>query len=169
MASTPSTMYSSFMSGVNTPLSSTGTLTTPPSPKFSNIHGAVHQNVLYGNPRIQPSHIIEYVASRKTNTSAVYIYDVSEQAGFGTLTKEWTQSLDKTTPEIDLQTRAGAGLSLIGRLSQGTSHDTGAVLTAYTTPAGLATMAPSLAHLPPASAASRLVLQVSIASPIDVQ
>ncbi|KAL1709224.1 assimilatory sulfite reductase [Schizophyllum commune] len=160
MASTPSTMYSSFMSGVNTPLSSTSTLTTPPSPKFSNIHGAVHQNVLYGNPRIQPSHIIEYVASRKTNTSAVYIYDVSEQAGFGTLTKEWTQSLEKTAPAIDLQTRAGAGLSLIGRLSQGTSHDTGAVLTAYTTPAGLATMAPSLAHLPPASAASRLVLQV---------
>ncbi|KIY52353.1 hypothetical protein FISHEDRAFT_56085 [Fistulina hepatica ATCC 64428] len=143
------------VSGQQTPLSSSGTLTTPPSPKLKG--QASDQPSIYLNPRIQPSHALEYIASRPSTSSAVYIYDLAAQVGVGALSKEW-----RSTSVIDLQTRAGAGLALVGRLSESTSKDrhTGAMLTAYTTPAGLSAMAPALSYLPPASAASRLVLQV---------
>ena len=69
---------------------------------------------------------------------------------------------------VSLQTRAGAGLSLVGRLSEGTSQETvgGAVLTAYTTPTGLAAMAPSLSYLPPPTSTSRLIIQVPTVTPV---
>ena len=117
---------------------------------------------VYYNPRIPASALVEFIASRAKTTSTVYIYDLAEQVGLGTLTKEWAASRSDTAAVVELQTRAGAGLSLVGRLSEGTSHDTvkGAILTAYTTPTGLSTMASSLAHLPAASPSSRLVIQV---------
>lgn len=114
------------------------------------------------------SDLIEYFASCTALSSAVHVYDLAEQVGFGTLTKSWAASLEHAAPVIPLQTRAGAGLSLIGRLSEGTSKDAidGSVLTAYTTPVGLAAMALSLTHLPPASPRSRLIIQVPAVTPV---
>ena len=146
------------VSGWSTPLSSTATLSSPPSPRPDKA-----QLSPFDNPRIQASQIIEYIASRSTASSFVYVYDVAEQVGFGTLTKEWSNAGDATTaPVVHLQTRSGAGLSLVGRLSQGTSLQAGrgAVLSAYTTPSGLALMAPAFAHLPAANSTSRLVVHV---------
>ncbi|KAL0582011.1 sulfite reductase [NADPH] flavoprotein component [Marasmius crinis-equi] len=123
---------------------------------------------LLHDPRISASATIEFIASRLRVSSAVYIYDLAAQAGFGPLTKAWAKSNSETAHTIDLQTRAGAGLSLVGRLSEGTSSDTasGAVLTAYTSPHGLGLMGPALSHLPPATPSSRLVLQVPTVTPV---
>jgi sulfite reductase (NADPH) flavoprotein alpha-component len=112
---------------------------------------------------------VEFIASRGKSSSTVYIYDLANEAGFGALTKEWSKSRPDAVPVVDLQTRAGAGLSLVGRLSEGTSQDTvkGAVLTAYTTPGGLSVMAPSLLHLPIATPSSRLVVQVPTVITVD--
>lgn len=143
-------------SGATTPLSAAATLVgTPTEDKVSPIKEAS----IFNKPA---SHIIELLASRSTTSSAVYIYDVAEQVGFGTLTKTWSSAMESTAPVISLQTRAGAGLSLVGRLSEGSSQDcvNGAVLTAYTTPAGLAAMVESLSYLPPATSNSRLIIQV---------
>ncbi|KAF8450354.1 assimilatory sulfite reductase [Boletus edulis BED1] len=114
------------------------------------------------------SDLIEFIASRASVSSAVYVYDVAEQVGFGTLTKSWAAHLKRSAPVIPLQTRAGAGLSLVGRLSQGSSQDAinGSILTAYTTPVGLAAMAASLTHLPPPSSRSRLIVQVPAVTPV---
>ncbi|KIL00273.1 hypothetical protein PAXRUDRAFT_29915 [Paxillus rubicundulus Ve08.2h10] len=114
------------------------------------------------------SDLIELVASRTSISSTVYVYDVAEQIGFGTLTRTWASSLEHSAPAVSLQTRAGAGLSLVGRLSEGTSQDAvnGSILTAYTTPAGLAAMAGSLGYLPPASSRSKLVIQVPAVTPV---
>jgi len=146
-----------------TPLSSTTTLSSPGSPKVYDQKPAnsIEENP-FNNPRLQASTLIEYIASRKGASSSVYVYDVAEQVGFGTLTKEWSKQIKGAAPVVDLQTRAGAGLSLVGRLSQGTSLDgvKGTVLTAYTTPSGLALMAPSFAYLPFASSSTRLIVQV---------
>ena len=121
----------------------------------------------YNNPHISASHLVEHIASRSNVTSSVYIYDVALQVGFGTLTKEWTKTGCTSAAVVDQQTRAGAGSGIVGRLSEGTSLETsrGAVLTVYTTPAGLAMMAISLSYLPPASQSSRLILQVPVATP----
>ncbi|KAJ7507665.1 assimilatory sulfite reductase [Mycena galericulata] len=148
-------MASTNSSGSSTPLSSSSTLLSSPSPTLKPIQD------IYGNPRIPASSAVEFLASRAETSSTVYVYDLAEQAGFGTLTKEWAKS-QNTASAVDLQTRVGAGLSLVGRLSEGTSRDAGrgSVLTAYTTPAGLAMMAPALSYLPPATAVSRLVIQV---------
>lgn len=117
---------------------------------------------------ISASDLVEFVASRAALSSAVYVYDVAEQIGFGTLTKSWAASLEHSAPVIPLQTRAGAGLGLIGRLSEGTSQDavSGSVLTTYTTPVGLAAMAASLSYLPPASFHSRLIVHVPAVTPV---
>ncbi|KAF8076249.1 assimilatory sulfite reductase [Lyophyllum atratum] len=154
-------MTFSKTSGASTPFSSTTTLSSPPSPLLKGSPDTLEQDVYY-NPRLSASSLVEFIASRRNSSSTVYIYDLAEQAGFGTLTKEWAKSGSSTVPVVDLQTRAGAGLSLVGRLSEGTSQDTvkGAVLTAYTTPGGLSMMAPSLSHLPTATPTSRLVIQV---------
>ncbi|KAJ6599198.1 hypothetical protein DFH09DRAFT_1303722 [Mycena vulgaris] len=146
---------SSPNSGTSTPLSSSSTLLTASIPILKPHHD------IYTNPRVPASTAVEFLASRADTSSTVYVYDLAEQVGFGTLTKQWSKS-DDTASVVDLQTRAGAGLSLVGRLSEGTSRDAGkgAVITAYTTPAGLAMMAPALSYLPPATASSRLVIQV---------
>ncbi|KAF9451626.1 assimilatory sulfite reductase [Macrolepiota fuliginosa MF-IS2] len=153
-------MASSNGSGSSTPLSSSVTLSTPPSPRLKQALESPRET-FYNNPHVQASAVVEHISSQKSNSSFVYVFDVAEQVGFGTLTKAWAK-LGESATVVDLQTRAGAGLGLIGRLSQGTSVDAGkkAVLTAYTTPAGLAQMTPSFAHLPPASPESRLVIQV---------
>lgn len=118
--------------------------------------------------RMSASDLIQWITSRSSVSSVVYVYDVAEQVGFGTLAKAWGSSLETSAPVIPLQTRAGAGLSLVGRLSEGTSQDAvdGSVLTAYTSPQGLATMAPSLSFLPPASSSSKLVIQVPAVTPV---
>lgn len=115
-----------------------------------------------------PSNLVEFISSRSTTTSTLFIYDLAEQAGFGSLTKAWSKSDQGTTSVVPLQTRAGAGLSLVGRLSQGTSRDalSGSILTAYSTPPGLAQMIPSLACIPPPAPNSRLVLQIPTVSAI---
>ena len=159
-------MISKASSGSSSPLSSTTTLTSPSSPAPYKLADSRTEN--FNNPSSQPSHIIEFIASRSTNSSSVYIYDVAEQVGFGTLTKEWAQMHRGSATAIDLQTRAGAGFNLVGRLSQGTSSDAvkGTTLTAYTTPSGLALMVPSFAYLPTASPVSRLIIQTPMVTPV---
>lgn len=142
------------MSGSSTPLSSTKTLSTAPSPKLK----ANGLEALFFNPRIPASHLIEYISSRPQTSSTIFVYDLAEQTGFGTLTKSWARSGKESAPVVDLQTRAGAGLTLVGRLSEGTSQD--GVITAYTSTKGLSMMASSLSYLPEAGPTSRLVLQV---------
>lgn len=143
------------MSGYSTPLSASRTLSSPPSPKLKAENGA---DSVFFNPRIQPSQIVEYLVSRPKTSSTIFVYDLAEQAGFGTLTKAWSKSGRDSAQVVDLQTRAGAGLTLVGRLSEGTSQD--AVITAFTSAKGLSMMAPSLSYLPPAKPTSKLVLQV---------
>ncbi|KAF7776050.1 hypothetical protein Agabi119p4_4443 [Agaricus bisporus var. burnettii] len=147
-------------SGSDTPLSSSATLSPPSSPRLKYLLDPPQES-FYDNPHVQPSTIVEHISSQKSNSSFVYIFDLAEQVGFGTSTKAWARH-GQSAPVVDLQTRAGAGLSLIGRLSQGTSAyaDAKTVLTAYTTPAGLAQMTPSFSYLPQATAESRLVVQV---------
>ncbi|KAF7983949.1 hypothetical protein HWV62_18364 [Athelia sp. TMB] len=109
------------------------------------------------------SELIEDYAQEHVST--VYVFDLAEQVGFGQRTL--ASAKENGPAVVSLQTRAGAGLSIVGRLSEGTSAQTagGAVLAAYTTPTGLARMAPALAHLPPASPASRLVVHAAAATP----
>ncbi|PCH41308.1 assimilatory sulfite reductase [Wolfiporia cocos MD-104 SS10] len=150
-------------SGASTPLSTTTTLSAPPSPRLkTEILKEVKASL------VSASTAIEFIASRSTSSSSVFIYDVAEQVGFGTLTKSWATTTSESASVVELQTRAGAGLSLVGRLSQGTSKDAtnGAVLTAYTTPSGLAAMAQSLSYLPAPAVDSRLIIQVPTVTPV---
>ncbi|KAJ7095253.1 hypothetical protein B0H15DRAFT_881175 [Mycena belliarum] len=148
-------MSSLNSSGASTPLSPSSTLLA------SSLSSLKSYPDVYANPHVPASTAVEFIASRADTSSTVYIYDLAEQVGFGTLTKGWADS-DNAASVVPLQTRAGAGLSLVGRLSEGTSRDAdkGAVITAYTTPTGLLMMAPALSYLPPATATSRLVIQV---------
>lgn len=152
-------------SGISTPLSTSSTLSVPGSPTLRSSVDSLKpspQNVL-----LSASVVIEHIASRSTSSSTVFVYDLAEQAGFGSLTKSWTTA-DGAAPVISLQTRAGAGLSLVGRLSQGSSKDVtnGAVLTAYNTPTGLASMMQSLSYLPSPSSESKLVIHVPTVTPV---
>lgn len=146
---------------VSTPLSASTILSPSPPPRSMDALSA-------NTARFSASNTIEFIASRSASSSAVHIYDLAEQAGFGTLTKSWSKVDDDTASVISLQTRAGAGLSLVGRLSEGTSQQAvkGAVLTAYTTPTGLAAMAQSLSYLPTATPTSRLIIQVPTVTPV---
>jgi sulfite reductase (NADPH) flavoprotein alpha-component len=107
---------------------------------------------------------IEHLASRANVSSTVFVYDLAEHVGFGVQTLAWAKEDGGAAPAIAFQTRDGAGLGLVGRLSQGSSKNAGrgTAVTAYTTPTGLAAIIPSLAYLPAASSSGRLVLQVSI-------
>jgi sulfite reductase (NADPH) flavoprotein alpha-component len=166
-------------SGEATPLSPTSTLSVPTSPHLKPL-----QNFPTGR-LLSASNHVEYLASRAARSSAVFVYDLAEQAGFGTLTKAWDlhqqtkksegkktsqRSASDTAPVTQLQTRAGAGLTLLGRLSYDSSSSSDLqrrnVVTAYTTPTGLKAMAGSLASLPPATATSKLVVHVPTVSPI---
>ena len=108
--------------------------------------------------------IIEKIAHE--HSSFIFAYDLASHAGFGRQVS--TAEGNNRSNVIELQTRAGAGLSLVGRLSEdGTSSDTkgNAVVTAYNTLSGLAAMAPALAYLPKAKASNRLVLHVPTITP----
>jgi sulfite reductase (NADPH) flavoprotein alpha-component len=106
---------------------------------------------------------IEYISSRADASSTIFVYDLAEHVGFGSQTLNWSAEDDNATSATRLQTRDGAGLTLVGRLSQGTSKSIaqGTAVTAYTTPAGLTAIIPSFAFLPEATDAGHLVLQVS--------
>jgi len=166
-------------SGDATPLSPTSTLSIPTSPHLKSLQKYPTGRLL------SASNHVEYLASRIARSSAVFVYDLAEQAGFGALTKAWDrhqktnnfdgkqesrQSPSDTAPVTPLQTRAGAGLTLLGRLSHDSSSSSSLprknVITAYTTPTGLKAMASSLTYLPPATPTSKLVIQVPTVSPI---
>ncbi|TFK55839.1 assimilatory sulfite reductase [Heliocybe sulcata] len=155
------------VSGISTPVSATSTLRGA-SP--SSLKTAVLDHVLkLKTASIPASNIIESIASRTSSSSTVFIYDLAEQVGFGTLTKSWANEGSGTANVVSLQTRSGAGLSLVGRLSQGLGSSKDAArlgtLTAYTTPSGLASMAQALSYLPKPSANGRVVLQVPAVTP----
>ena len=158
---------------------STSTLSVPTSPHLKPLQSFPTGRLL------SASNHVEYLASRSVRSSAVFVYDLAEQAGFGALTRAWgvhqrtNNSEDKqtsqrspldTAPVTPLQTRAGAGLTLLGRLSHDSSSSSHLqrrnVVTAYTTPTGLKAMAGSLAHLAPATPINKLVLQVPTVSPV---
>ena len=151
------------MTGASTP--STATLSVPPSPGLKHVSIELRKNSL-SSRLVSASTTIELISSR--SSSSVFVYDLAEQAGFGTYTKSWAGSDAAAASVVSLQTRAGAGLSLAGRLSQGSSKDASksAVLTAYTTPTGLAVMTQSLSHLPVPTANTQLVLQVPTVTPV---
>lgn len=153
-------------SGVSTPVSATSTLRgASPSPLKNAVLGQV---LKLKTSSIPASNIIESVASRATSSSTVFIYDLAEQVGFGALTKSW--ACTGSANVVSLQTRSGAGLSLVGRLSQGLGSSKDSVrsgtLTAYTTPSGLASMAQALSYLPKPTANGRLVIQVPAVTPV---
>lgn len=163
------------MSGVSTPLSSSSTLTgplsEPTSPKAEkaspNDYSSPSPLTTAGTTLTSPvAYTIEALASQHSGT--VVVFDLAEQAGFGSRTAQWA-SEGTNVKLIRSQTRAGAGLGLVGRLSEGTSADgarpTGGVVTAFTTPDGLAQMVPALLVLPAPSAAGRLVIQVAAVTP----
>lgn len=146
---------------VSTPVSPASTLSVPSSPWLK---GVADEHSSKGH-FVSASTAIEFIASK--SSSSVFVYDLAEQAGFGTHTKSW-QTIDSSAAVVSLQTRAGAGLSLVGRLSQGSSRDgqKPVVLTAYTTPTGVAAMMQSLSYLPTPTANNRLILQVPTVTPV---
>lgn len=123
------------------------------------------QNV-YGNPRIPASAIVELISLRAARTSSTYIFDLAEQVGVGALVKEWAASASESV--VSVQTRTGAGLGIVGRLSEGPSGSIfkNVNLAVFTTPTGLSMMSPSLTHLPPAAPANRLVIHMPNVTPI---
>ena len=102
-------------SGTSTPFSATSTLSAPPTPKLKAAANDLHTIAQSG--AITASTLVEHIASRPASSSSVFIYDLAEQVGFGSLTKSWAQAGAESAPVVSLQTRAGAGLSLVGRLS----------------------------------------------------
>ena len=109
---------------------------------------------------IPSSTILEYYASKAS--SAIFLYDLAREAGFGSTAKDLHKSSknDAYAVTFDVQSRAGAGLTLLGRLSEGTSSEAARALTAFTTPLGLAQMSPTLSLFPKPTSDSRLILQV---------
>lgn len=159
------------MSGVSTPLSSSSTLTAslsePSSPKppkaYLNVYDGPSPLTAPGTTLTGPvAHTIEALAAQQSGT--VVVFDLAEQAGFGSHIARWAKE-GSDVKLIHAQTRAGAGLGLVGRLSEGTSAEgaraAGRVTTAFTTPEGLAQMVPALSDLPHPSPSSRLVIQVA--------
>src|SRR6266566_8867184 len=51
-----------------------------------------------------PSNFVEFISSRSTTTSTLFIYDLAEQAGFGSLSKAWSKSDQGATSVVPLQT-----------------------------------------------------------------
>jgi sulfite reductase (NADPH) flavoprotein alpha-component len=106
--------------------------------------------------------VIEQIASRSGASSTVFVYDLAEHVGFGAYTLARAKDDKDAVRAVALQTRDGAGLGLMGHLAQGHSKSASldAAVTAFTTPAGLAAIAPSFMYLPTPSSGGRLVLQV---------
>lgn len=121
--------------------------------------------VSQGVSTLAASQLLEKAVS--TNSSSIFIYDLAEHFGFGSLSKQLRGIEAGAAITHDLQTRTGAGLNLVGRLlEEGSSKDVkkNNLLSVYTTPNGLAVMVPSLAFLPKASTTSRIILQVPTVS-----
>ncbi|KZW04001.1 hypothetical protein EXIGLDRAFT_663402 [Exidia glandulosa HHB12029] len=109
--------------------------------------------------RLPASALVERMA--KAHSSSVFLYDLAAQSGIGAHLAGDADD-DSAPPVVPMQTRPGAGLILLGRLSEGPSKDTknGCVLTAFTTPHTLERMGEYLADLPDATPDARLVIQV---------
>jgi sulfite reductase (NADPH) flavoprotein alpha-component len=143
-------------SGISTPLSQASTLTNSSELKENLEKGA-------GETLLAPSIITEYYASKAS--SAVFVYDLAQGAGFGQTCRDLLNTGDGTSDAVvfDVQTRAGAGLQLLGRLTEGTSiqgsRPSGAI-TAFITPPGLAQMSPVLSLFEKPTTHSRLILQI---------
>lgn len=159
------------MSGASSPLSSSSTLidpiSEPPSPKAQkppNTRTLALPLTAAGTTLAGPvACTIEALAARHSGT--VVVFDTAEQVGFGSCIAQWITT-GSNVKLVRAQTRAGAGLALAGRLSEGTSTcDTSGVITAFTTPEGLAQMIPALSTLPSPSPAGRLVIQVAAVTP----
>ncbi|KZS97635.1 assimilatory sulfite reductase [Sistotremastrum niveocremeum HHB9708] len=122
-------------------------------PSFVKEHHGSHKTY------VPVSTLIEWTSSRYS--SHVYVYDLATAVGFGKLTEKWALE-NKGIHVIPSQSRSGAGLSIAGRLSGGSSDDTSlkSILTTYTTPIGLSQMAHALSILPVPTTSGRLVLQV---------
>ncbi|CAE6516091.1 unnamed protein product [Rhizoctonia solani] len=162
------------MSGTSSPLSSSSTLTgplsEPSSPKAQKI---AHNSYDTISPLTAPgatvtspvAYTIEVLAAQ--HSGSVVVFDLAEQAGFGSHIAQWDEN--PNVKVIRAQTRAGAGLGLAGRLSEGTSADgartANGTITAFTTPEGLAQMIPTLSTLPSPSSSRRLVIQVAAVTP----
>ncbi|KIJ56748.1 hypothetical protein M422DRAFT_218389 [Sphaerobolus stellatus SS14] len=110
--------------------------------------------------------IVERLASE--NSSIIFSYDLAEESDFGILTKDWIGTDPSLSRYVSLQTRTGAGLAIVGRLSEGTSKEgeKNGVFTTYTTPAGLAQMSISLGLLPKPTPSRRLVIQLPAITPV---
>ena len=144
-------------SGASTPLSQSTTLTNQ-----SELKTAFSNRV----PTTLPAHVVlEQISSR--TSSAIYLYDVARDVGIGHVSKGLSKEEKPSAPVFELQTRAGAGLLLLGRLTEGTSSQdaNGAVITAYTTTKGLEEIAPSLELFPTPKANSRLIAHVAASTP----
>ena len=150
-------------SGVSTPLSQVSTLIN--SSDFKDILEAGSTEMA-----LPSSVITEYVAAK--SSSVIFLYDLARDAGFGATSKELQKEDDehKYAAVFDVQSRAGAGLALLGRLAESSSREGSrhsAALTAFITPTGLAQMAPTLNLFPQPSSPSRLVLQVATVTHVD--
>jgi sulfite reductase (NADPH) flavoprotein alpha-component len=140
-------------SGASSPLSQSTTLTN-----HSELKSAFPKRV----PTTSPAHVVlEQISSRAS--SAIYLYDVARNVGIGHVSKGISKEEDFSAPVFELQTRAGAGLLLLGRLTEGTSSQgaIGAIITAYSTTKGLEEMAPSLDLFPTPKANSRLIAHIA--------
>ena len=145
-------------SGASTPVSQSTTLTDQSGPT-----GTVTKRV----PTTSPAHVVlEQISSR--SSSAVYLYDVARYVGIGHVSKGLSKEEKLSAPVFELQTRTGAGLLLLGRLTEGTSSQdaNGAVVTVYSTTKGLEEMAPSLELFPTPKANSRLIAHIAASTPI---
>jgi len=145
-------------SGASSPLSQSTTLTDQSELK-STLSGRV--------PTTLPAHVVlEQISS--CASSAIYLYDVARDVGIGHVSKSLSKEEKPSAPVFELQTRAGAGLLLLGRLTEGTSSQDakGSVITAYTTTKGLEEIAPSLGLFPTPKANSRLITHIAASTPV---
>ena len=144
-------------SGANSPLSQSTTLTDQSEFKTAPLNRV---------PTTLPAHVVlEQISSRAS--SAIYLYDLARDVGMGHVSKGLSKEEKSFAPVVELQTRAGAGLLLLGRLTETSSQDAnGAVITAYTTTKGLEQIAPSLELFPTPQADSRLIAHIAASTPV---
>ncbi|TDL29612.1 assimilatory sulfite reductase [Rickenella mellea] len=108
--------------------------------------------------------VLEWISI--STSSQIFIYDLAQQTGVGNLSLNWSQNGQTSKTVTRVETRSGAGLSLVGRL---VSEDDAErqIITAYNTPTGFAAMTPSLSFLPEPTPRRRLVIHVPAVSPIE--
>ncbi|KAG8808463.1 hypothetical protein FRC17_003946, partial [Serendipita sp. 399] len=140
-------------SGMSTPASQASTLVGSP-----NLRSALDRDPI--DTFLSSSAVLEYYSSKAS--SAVFLYDLAREAGVGNVIRNLREkeSGEEHAVVFDVQSRAGAGLNLLGRISEGTSSGATKALTAFTTPTGLAQMQPTLGLFPQPTSGSRLILQI---------